>query len=269
MTHPRLRDVYQRIASRVGTSWSVEPLESVETVFRHRKFWQPDELRVLLLAESHVETTAKELRNRVDLIPFGVFGSPPEYARFVYCLGYGEDQLVQGKVEKNAGTPQFWRLFYSCVHEVGKHTDFSPVYKGGERNLGRRIANKLAVLQEMRRRGIWLVDVSVIALYRPVGKAKGADPLEKLPQNKAPRDVMEIATQESWRGFWQAEISALAPRHILCIGRDVQRFLGDALARQFPGRVTVIEQPNAWLKSDHHLRNLETCSRICAEFAPA
>ncbi|HSD61455.1 MAG TPA: hypothetical protein VLC55_11440, partial [Burkholderiales bacterium] len=232
MTDPRLHAVYQRISSKIGDSSKIEPLESVETVFRHRRFWQPEKLRVVLLAESHVYTAAEELLNRVDLTLFGVHGAPPEYARFVYCLGYGEDKLVQGKVVKNAGTWQFWRLFYSCVNPVDAQTDFSPVLKGGERDFRQRVANKLAVLREMKRRGIWLVDASVIALYTTVGQVKDSAPATKGVANKARRAAMEIAIQECWQGLWEPELGALRPRHILCIGRDVERFLGDALPRQ-------------------------------------
>ena len=242
---PKLYDVYQRIASMVGASASVEPLQSVEAVYRHCRFWQPEALRVVLLAESHVYTATEELRNRVDLTPFGVEGAPSEYARFVYCLGYGEDDLVQGKITKNAGTWQFWRIFYSCVHPVSAQTDYSPILKGGERDFRRRVANKLRVLREMKRRGIWLVDASVTALYTPLGQATASS--TKGVANKARRDAMEFAIRECWQNLWEPELRALEPRHILCIGRDVYRFLGDHLQRIFPASVTVIEQPNARL----------------------
>jgi hypothetical protein len=48
----RLRFAYERIAERL-TSWNavVEPFESVATVYRHRAYWKPAEVKVVLLAE--------------------------------------------------------------------------------------------------------------------------------------------------------------------------------------------------------------------------
>jgi hypothetical protein len=50
--------------------------------------------------------------------PLGVFGhaaAPTPFVRLVYCLGYGERDLVQGRVQPNFGTPQFWKLLAAGV----------------------------------------------------------------------------------------------------------------------------------------------------------
>ncbi len=135
----RLRVAYERIAERL-TGWNavVEPFESVATVYRHRAYWKPAQVKVVLLAESHLFTPAKELANTVDLSAFGYPEAPREYARFVYCLGYGEDGIVQGRVVKNAGTWQFWRLFHACLNGAPEGETFASVLKNGTPDVSAR-----------------------------------------------------------------------------------------------------------------------------------
>jgi hypothetical protein len=252
----RLRVAYERIAERL-TGWNavVEPFESVATVYRHRAYWKPAQVKVVLLAESHLFTPAKELANTVDLSAFGYPEAPREYARFVYCLGYGEDGIVQGRVVKNAGTWQFWRLFHACLNGAPEGETFASVLKNGTPDVSARIRNKLAVLSEMKRRGIWLVDSSLVALYVPQEK-------------KASSRSMDWAIQESWRTFWRDELVSAADVHAICIGIGVRGRLGEELDGFFRGGVSPIEQPNAYLTGEKHFANLQACGRICAERAP-
>ena len=39
----------------------MEPLGVIERAEAHRRFWRPERVRVVLLAESHVYTTSEEL----------------------------------------------------------------------------------------------------------------------------------------------------------------------------------------------------------------
>jgi hypothetical protein len=251
-----LHNAYEGVCERlIRDGVVVEPLRSVETVYRHRLYWKPAEVRVVLLAESHVFTPAAELENTVDLARYGHPGAPKEYARFVYCLGYGEDEIVRGKVPRNAGTWQYWRLFYACVNGVHPNETFAPVLKGETPDVGARVRNKLRVLSEMRRRGIWLVDASLLGLYVPAGK-------------KASSQVMDHAITASWDLLWGDELRALAPRFVICIGYGVHARLEDRLRQTFGVRVGRIEQPNAMLSGARHLENLAACGRWCAEYAP-
>ena len=234
----------------------VEPFESILVVYRHRLYWRPARVKVVLLAESHVFTPLEELSNTVDLSDFGFRDAPRDYVRFVYCLGYGEDATVNGRVGKNTGTWQFWKLFYACVNGVEDGEIFSLVLKNGTPNAIERIRNKLRVLTEMKRRGIWLVDSSLLALYVPSGK-------------KADPKSMDYAITESWTSFWHEELRRLQPNHAICVGVGVHSKLKDRLSGVFSGGVSFIEQPNARLSSAGHEANLRACGEICGRFAPS
>jgi hypothetical protein len=95
-----------------------ECLDVVKQVERLRSTWRPERVRVVLLAESHVWTSYKEAQSRVtqpnDMEANGI---EPGFARFVYCLGYGEPQLVSPPITQNGGTPQYWGLFWNTVRD--------------------------------------------------------------------------------------------------------------------------------------------------------
>jgi hypothetical protein len=40
---------------------------------------------------------------------------PRGFVRLVYCLAYGENELLDEAIESNKGTPQFWKIFFSCL----------------------------------------------------------------------------------------------------------------------------------------------------------
>lgn len=88
----RLRACYDRLSEYIShhSTFDIEPYESVELVERYRQYWKPDNVRIVLLAESHVLTTNDD-RNftikKLDRLP----GYPAQYAKFVYCLAYGEN----------------------------------------------------------------------------------------------------------------------------------------------------------------------------------
>src|SRR5579863_4369414 len=83
-------------------------------VEHHRWFWKPKEVKVILIAESHVYTSEPDLRIKLrkTLLPNEMSFSPDSFVRLVYCLGYGENQLLERKPEiTNRGTWQYWNLF--------------------------------------------------------------------------------------------------------------------------------------------------------------
>jgi hypothetical protein len=118
---------------------------------------------VLLIAESHVYTSADDLsiRIRTDLLPAEARHTPTEYVRLVYCLGYGETRLLNTKPgQSNAGTWQFWNIF-GRVAGTGRHPTRNSTT---EMN---RLAWKLNTLRLLRERGVWLLDSSLHAVYAP------------------------------------------------------------------------------------------------------
>ena len=252
---PALARTHAKIAKAFeGSGAMIESLPAVEAVFRHRMFWKPETVKVVLLAESHVLTKAEELSCTVDLSAFGV-RAPTQYARFVYCLGYGESEFVDGQIDENSGTPQFWKLFSAFLH--GPDEDrFCRVLKGGTPDARARVSNKLALLSEMKRRGIWLVDASGGGLYVPAGSKTGYKDTQR-------------AIEESWISFWHAQLRAEQPRYAICIGVGVYETLKHWLRDMFPDGVSKIEQPNARLSAEKHRQNMAMCAEACSRFAPA
>lgn len=196
-----LRDTYKKIEEKLGSA--IEPLESVELVEAYRRYFKPDNVRIVLLAESHVFTHDTDRQISTSPLP-DLAGYPDRYARFVYCLGYGERSLTNSiNHPRRDGTPQFWKIFYSCCNPIISTDDFHPIL--GKTGTTQRLRNKIEVLRQMKEQGIWLVDASIVALYKD-GK-------------KIPR--MFDALQESWRSDTREVVLSANPEHVICIGKGV------------------------------------------------
>jgi hypothetical protein len=87
----------------------------------------------------------------------------------VYSLGYGEDALLDQTITspRNLGTPQFWKIFQSCIAKPGITADYGSVQKTRTHDSMLRLRNKVLVLERLRESGVWLVDASLAALYLP------------------------------------------------------------------------------------------------------
>ena len=238
-----LKDVYDRLYKILGES--IEPFGSVDLVDRYRKYFKPDNVRTILLAESHVFTSDIERMSEVAELS-DLPGCPREYAKFVYCLAYGEEKLVESKEKiKNSGSPQFWKVLFSCCNSIKSIDDFSPVLK--KTQFDKRIENKLKTLKTLREMGVWLVDASVVALYHN-GK-------------KSP--MMRDALKASWDLYTKNIVLSSEPENIICIGKGVAKVVERDLNKYFQNRYTVLEQPNAFLSSSKHLENFKVYNEIC------
>ncbi|MGB8492989.1 MAG: hypothetical protein WCE53_01180 [Candidatus Acidiferrum sp.] len=231
----------------------LEPLAVVQQVEQHRRYWRPEKPRLVLLAESHVYTTEDELcrtvevENVLDQAPKDL---PRGFVRFVYCLGYGENKLLDKCIESNPGTWQFWKIFYSCINPVTLNASFAPVLKGTTKLPEDRIGYKLKLLQQMKDHGIWLVDASIAALYRP--------------RQSKPPVLYEQFLQTSWKEHVRSTIEEWRPKGILCIGCGVARTLKERLDElQIPW--SVVPQPGARLPSEEHLRVFKKYREVAME----
>jgi hypothetical protein len=239
-----LAEAHRRIGSILP---EVEPFESLERAEAHREFWRPDRVKVLLLAESHVFTSAQDLERRVVRLPGAPPGIPSGFVRLVYCLGYGEGRILDRPILEpaNQGTWQYWKVFYSCAYGVPRGGDFSPILATRTPDHV-RLANKLDVLARLRDAGVWLLDASPAALYTPGGQ-KASE--------------LERCIQVGYDVHVGRQVAAARPTHIVCIGIGVSRALGARLAST-RARVTVLPQPNARLKGAGQLESLATYRRI-------
>jgi hypothetical protein len=138
-------------------------------VEEYRQFWRPDEINIVLLAESHVFTDKQDYEISCDssILHEIIADYPLRFVRFVYCLGYGEDELLTKwrTDRKNTGTPQYWKIFSSCVAENENDLGFHAILKTKTPSSIQRLRNKIEVLQEMKEKGMWLSDASIVGLY--------------------------------------------------------------------------------------------------------
>ena len=240
----KLTEAYSKIKRIIGED--IEPLESVQLVEVYRRFFRPANVRVILLAESHVFT--RDSDRKVPIFPIPELpGYPSRYARFVYCLGYGEKTLTRSLHHpKRDGTPQFWKIFFSCCNLISSPNDFCPVLS--KTPTPQRVGNKINILEQLRAQGVWLVDASIVALYKD-GK--------KIP-------CMFEALKESWQSYTRDVVFAAKPEHVICIGKGVANIVKADLDKYFPSKHTVIAQPNAFLSSEEHFANYKKYGKICS-----
>jgi hypothetical protein len=214
---------YNNISTYSTSSWKIENFNAAQLVHDYRMFWKPEKVNVLLLAESHVLTDLTDFAR-----PFHsnskISECPYSYVRFVYCLGYGESGLFKNNPpNNNKGTPQFWNLFSKTSQ--GKYR----VLKKDEPILHKRIENKISLLEEMKNKGIWLLDASIVALYENGRKPENADYKEVL--------------KRSFKDYCLPIINFENPSLIVIIGKGVNKVIGSSIPTSIP--VEVIDQPQA------------------------
>ena len=249
MNDELLLSCYRQISGILGGR--SEPWESVKLIEQYRRYWQPEKVNVVLLAESHVFTSDVDRACRLKKFK-ELPGYPDFYARYVYCLAYGEQTCTDaGKHPPKDGTPQYWKLFYSCLNRVDSNKSFfSPILKSGTTTRD-RLKNKIDLLISLRQRGIWLVDASIIALSN-----KGVKP--------KPR-VFNQVIKTSWQGYTRQLIQDANPKHVIIVGKGVAKNVRASVSSIVgePG-YTVIPQPQAHLSADQNLKNFRKCYDICS-----
>ena len=131
-------------------------------------------MKVILLAESHAHTGKDRALNGPKFdgsLLKDVYDGPCDFISLVYCLAYGENESLTPAIKDktNKGTTQFWTLFAAIArgvdHVAPSRTEkefASPfaadVLKGGGLSVVERLRAKVNILQDLKRRGIWLLD---------------------------------------------------------------------------------------------------------------
>jgi len=246
---------YEAIKSKIPSDVEIDSLEVVKQVIEYQQFWKPEETNVVLLAESHVYTDEKDYEiecNRVVLRRI-IQNYPVRFVRFVYCLGYGENKLLTRRRtdRKNTGTPQYWKIFSSCVADDEEHLGFGRILKTGTPSLLLRLRNKVNVLRKMKRKGVWLVDASIVGLY---GSGK--------KNRRVNKRIIEIC----WRDHIADVVLEAGPKHIIVIGKGVGDIIRYKLLRlDIP--FTIVPQPQARGTSEWQLENYKNYQRICSRYS--
>jgi hypothetical protein len=245
---------YRLIKEDVPHSIQIDSFEVVRQVEEYRQFWRPDEINIVLLAESHVFTDKQDYESSCDssILHEIIANYPLRFVRFVYCLGYGEDELpTKWRTDrKNTGTPQYWKIFSSCVAENENDLGFHAILKTKTPSSIQRLRNKIKVLQEMKEKGIWLSDASIVGLYG---------------SGKKNQNFIETILEICWKNHIANTILESNPRRIIVIGKRVGNILNPKLQKlRIP--FTIIPQPQARGTSQWQLENYKKYQRICSRY---
>jgi hypothetical protein len=234
----------------------IDSLEVVRQVEEYRQFWKPEHVNAILLAESHVytnDTDYKESCNKAMLDSF-VKNYPVNFVRFIYCLAYGESSLLNRAVEDNFGTPQYWKIFSSCIAKNESELNFHRLKKA-DIPFVPRLVNKVNILQEMKRRGIWLIDASIVGIYR----GSIDDP-----------EIKATVIRDSWDCYLKDVILQAKPKDIIVIGKGVAKSLNCRLktaSSQTDAKCTVLPQPQGNRgSSEQQLETYREYQRICSKY---
>ncbi len=221
-----LERTYSEIKESIKSRLEFESFKVVKSVDDHRNFWKPYKIKVLLLAESHVFTRDSENNKPMRYYGFPELREcPTGYVKLVYCLGYGEKDIVN--VPTNRGTPQFWKIFVSCLNQ-NFGSEGKKILLSQTPEFLQRIRNKISVLEQLKEKGVWLVDASIVALYNDTRKP---DP-----------DMMERIIKISWKSYVSKLIQDANPEKIIVIGKGVHKILEREL-RQTNIPIHVQSQP--------------------------
>ncbi|MBW3622715.1 MAG: hypothetical protein KY468_04820 [Armatimonadetes bacterium] len=189
----------------------VESLQVSKTVEKHRWAWKPPTTRFVLIAESHVFTTPKDVSYRVDptFLPQDAQHSPHEFVRLIYCLGYGESEILTPPgLKDNPGTRHFWELFAELAGKLPSKQ------KKSQHPLSERLNWKVETLKALQERGVWLLDASLHGIYG-LKKAPGTE------ENRLPPKLASQLHEIWWGEYGGYIVDELEPEGIWLVGKDI------------------------------------------------
>jgi hypothetical protein len=227
---------------------TTESLSVVKTVHDFRRFWKPQHVKVVLLAESHVYTEDSELQVLLKQKPYLPADYPRNFVRFVYCLGYGESDLLCRSIESNAGTWQYWKIFHSCLNDIAKRNgNFSRILKGGTKDVDQRVLYKIKLLNQLKANGIWLVDASIVGI------------------NKAIRSDRMKIIKLCWENYIGDLIKNIKPKSVIVVGDTVATVVAGYL-HDMSVKYSRRPQPQKRVKAQVHLDSYKHYFTVCSHY---
>ncbi len=258
-----------------------ESFDSVSVANSYYEYWRPLKPKVILLAESHVSTPVQyscdgPIFDKSLLGNDAAYDGPLDFCSLVYCLGYGENDVLKpvgGRKTKviprleNLGTWQFWNLLEACVSAApdGDPKNFGKdLLKSSKLSPTERIQRKFQILTEMKNKGIWLLDTSIIGWYIPQNTpydiAKKSKQVTKLPNIRPHPKLKKPCLLMSWEGHVKHLVRKAAEdgelKLFIPIGKDVATAIGkdrflDAVSGSEATVVEAYPAPNARIEGGY------------------
>lgn len=239
-----LTSAYNKIQQTVPSA-RIDSLEVVKQVEEYRQYWKPQKTKAVLLAESHVYTDEEdsEIKLNKSILRSFLPDYPLRFVRFIYCLGYGENELLSKRAVRNhQGTPSFWKIFSHCVSEEETKVLKMSTWKKTPENLRERLGNKVRVLRKMKENGIWLLDSSIVGLTK----------VKRVEKKR----IIEVC----WREYISDAVKELKPEQGVVIGHLVEEVLSPEL-EQLEFRFEMLGQPRG--KSVEYY---QAFTKICSKY---
>ncbi|MGA2682015.1 MAG: hypothetical protein ABSF44_09480 [Candidatus Bathyarchaeia archaeon] len=249
-----LEKAYDSIKSYIPKN-NIESFEVLKQIQEYWNYWKPiNTVNVLLLAESHVYTSQEDFEASYSKIKLESFikNYPIKFVRLVYCFAYGEPDLLNESLEDNSGTTQFWKIFCACTSKTENDLAFRRILKS-DVSFFPRMRNKVNILNELKARGIWLIDSSLVGIYRGAIDEKS--------------DVICA----SWDNYVKDVVIQAHPKYIAVIGKGVADSLGrrlSSICSTINADYTVLPQPQA-VRGPHEeqMEYYRQYQRICSKYA--
>jgi hypothetical protein len=262
-----IEQAYKIIKNTIPNT-KVDSFNVIQKVEEYRQFWKPEKTNLILLAESHVYTDDYEFEvkcNRFKLEYF-IKNYPTDFVRFIYCLAYGESDLLNKNIGSNRGTPDYWKIFASSIAKGDSDLGFNRILKEDNPYFP-RLRNKVNILQEMKRRGIWLLDASLVGIYKAIDAIH-----DNVLTNKQRFEIKKTIFTICWDNHLRDIIAEEKPKHVIVIGKgyySVEGILEDRL-RQIKSilkvNYTVLPQPQGVrLPSEGQMEVYRQYQRICSK----
>ena len=262
-----IEKAYEAIKNRIPKRILIDSLSVVKQVDEYRQFWKPIKTNVILLAESHVFTSDDNFKVLCRNQWLSQLNYPSRYVRFVYCLGYGENNILNTNVDNNKGTPQYWKIFSSSVAKNEYDLGFEKVNKLKTPLLNIRLRNKVGLLQEMKRRGIWLLDASIVGIYGSIAAKHNELTANEIFELK--KSIFTIC----WDNYLINTVMEAKPKSIIVIGKGAKSVEGilkwrlNQLEDKLGTSYSALPQPQGSRgSSEEQLNTYKEYQRICSKY---
>ncbi|CAB9501830.1 expressed unknown protein [Seminavis robusta] len=271
-----------------------ETFETISIAQSFYEYWKPAHPKVIVMAESHVYTEHSTCCNHKMCASIAKelnYTGPREFISIVYCLAYGERECLSLDnatdltecpmyTAARTGTPQFWSLLAACLGQDGndlKKRPCSPDRTGKRRRhpssgneanpdsereaMIARLRRKLGVLQELKDKGIWLIDASIVGWYiqqeREYVISRKSFAVHRLQLQRPPKCLKRPTLVLSWELYTKHVIreASSSLKLLIPIGKEVEQAITPNRMKQAAGEhVQILESfpaPNAWCRGGY------------------